>query len=118
MISNPQTFIFIGRSGCGKGTQADLLKEYLEKNRSNSVFYLESGARFREFISQNSFTANLSREIMKSGGLQPAFLAIHIWSHIMIEQMNEGKHLIIDGTPRLLDEAKILDRKRMGLFDT
>ena len=105
----PQTFIFIGRSGCGKGTQAELLKEYLEKNGSNPVFYLESGERFREFISQNSSTADLSREIMKSGGLQPVFLAIHIWSHVMIEQMDKEKHLIIDGTPRKLEEAKILD---------
>ena len=46
---------------------------------------------------------------MKKGELQPAFLAIHIWSHLMIEQMDEKKHLMIDGTPRKLAEAKILD---------
>jgi ABC-type oligopeptide transport system ATPase subunit len=27
LIMKPQTFIFIGRSGCGKGTQAKLLDE-------------------------------------------------------------------------------------------
>lgn len=104
----PQTFIFIGKSGCGKGTQAGLLKEYLEKNGNNPVFYLESGERFREFVSQSSHTAELSRKIMETGGLQPTFLAIHVWSHLLIEQMDETKHLIIDGTPRKLDEAKIL----------
>jgi adenylate kinase family enzyme len=46
---------------------------------------------------------------MERGELQPAFLAIHVWSHLLIEQMNEEKHVIIDGTPRKLEEAKILD---------
>lgn len=104
----PQTFIFIGRSGCGKGTQAKLLIDYLKSNSSNPVFYLESGEKFREFISSSSYTAKLAREIAQKGGLQPAFLAIHIWSHLMIEQMEAEKHVVIDGSPRKLDEAKIL----------
>jgi len=105
---NSPTYIFIGRSGCGKGTQAELLKKYLEK-KGEVVFYLESGAKFRDFVSQSGYTAQLSNTIMKKGELQPAFLAIHIWSHLMIEQMDEKKHLMIDGTPRKLAEAKILD---------
>src|SRR3990172_2842261 len=105
---NPQTYIFIGRSGCGKGTQAELLEKYLE-SEGDQIFYLESGAKFRNFVSQSGYTAKLSNDIMKRGELQPAFLAIHIWSHLMIEQMDEKKHLMIDGTPRKLAEAKILD---------
>ena len=105
---NSPTYIFIGRSGCGKGTQALLLKKYLG-TKGQEVFYLESGAKFRDFVSQSGYTAHLSNTIMKKGELQPAFLAIHIWSHLMIEQMDEKKHLMIDGTPRKLAEAKILD---------
>jgi adenylate kinase len=103
-----ETYIFIGKSGSGKGTQAEMLKKYLE-SKGGKVFYLESGAKFRDFVSQSGYTANLSAAVMWRGELQPAFLAIHIWSHIMIEQMDEAKHLMIDGTPRKLDEAKILD---------
>lgn len=110
MISYPQTFIFMGRSGSGKGTQADLLRKYVEANdRERPVFYLESGAQFRNFVSQSHYTAKRSRAIMKEGGLQPSFLAIHMWSHQMIEQMDEGKHLFIDGTPRKLEETRILE---------
>lgn len=107
----PQTFIFMGRSGCGKGTQAKLLVEWLKTNDTEhrDIFYLESGARFREFISQSNYTARLSKKTMESGKLQPAFLAIHVWSHLMIEQMDESKHVFIDGTPRKLEEAKILE---------
>jgi adenylate kinase family enzyme len=111
----PKTFIFIGRSGCGKGTQVDLLIKYLKERSPNPVFYMESGEKFREFVSQSSHTADLAKKIMEAGGLQPAFLAIHIWSHLFIEQMLPDKHLIIDGTPRKLDEAKILD-EALGFY--
>ncbi|KKQ34546.1 MAG: hypothetical protein US50_C0044G0004 [Candidatus Nomurabacteria bacterium GW2011_GWB1_37_5] len=106
----PQTYIFIGRSGCGKGTQSELLQKYIKENdpEKRTVFYLESGDKFREFISSSGHTASLAREISQTGGLQPAFLAVHIWSHLMIEQMEGNKHVIIDGSPRKLDEAKIL----------
>ena len=104
-----QTFIFIGKSGSGKGTQAAFIRKFLEGKSDRQVFYMESGNKFREFISQSSHTASLSREIMKEGRLQPTFLAIHIWSHLMIEQMDAEKHFIIDGTPRKLEEAHILD---------
>lgn len=106
----PQTFIFIGRSGCGKGTQAILLREHLKKqNPKADIFYLETGARFRQFIGGKSHSSKLSSKIYLSGDRQPDFLAIFIWAQILIENLKGGEHLIIDGTPRSLDEAKILD---------
>ena len=50
---NPQTFVFIGRSGCGKGTQAKLLQDVLkEKNPDQEIFYIETGANFRKFLGE------------------------------------------------------------------
>jgi adenylate kinase family enzyme len=46
---------------------------------------------------------------MKSGKLQPEFLAIWMWSHHFIEDLKENEHIVIDGTPRALNEAKVLD---------
>lgn len=106
----PQTFIFIGRSGCGKGTQAKLLQEKLkEKNPETSIFYVETGHRFREFIKENSHSSLLSKEIMDRGALQPEFLAIWNWSSMLVDGMKGNEHLILDGTPRKVDEAEVLD---------
>lgn len=107
---NPQTFIFIGRSGCGKGTQAALLQQKLQQKDSNaSIFYLETGERFREYIKSNTYSASISHKIMEEGGLQPEFLAVWNWSSLFVEKMNGNEHLILDGTPRKLDEAAVLD---------
>lgn len=106
-----QTIIFIGRSGCGKGTQAKLLKEYISKNdtENREIFSLETGAKFREMIEGESYTSKLSKEIYNNGELQPAFLAVHIWSHILLEDLEENNHIVFDGTPRTYPEAVVLD---------
>lgn len=108
---NLKTFIFTGRSGCGKGTQVDLLKEYIAKNDTSNkpVFHLETGAQFRNFIKGDGYSSKLANEISKSGARQPDFLAIWAWSHILVEKLKGGEHLIIDGTPRSLEEAKVLN---------
>jgi len=105
----PLTFIFLGPSGCGKGTQAKLLIDHLKKTDSDkrSFLYLEAGARFRKFIEENSHASLLSKEVYESGNIQPEFLAIWNWSSSFIDMLRGGEHLIVDGTPRRLNEAKI-----------
>ncbi len=100
----------MGRSGCGKGTQAKLLQDYLKKtDPEREIFYLETGDEFRAFIKKDKYTSHLSKKVMETGELQPAFLAIHIWSHVFIENFKGDENLILDGTPRTLSEAVALD---------
>ncbi len=108
---SPHTFIFMGRSGCGKGTQAKLLKEYIESHddEKRGVLYVETGDRFREFISHTGFSSRLASEINKTGGLQPAFLAVWNWSHVLIDELKGEEHLMLDGTPRGFQEALVFD---------
>jgi len=102
--------MFIGRSGCGKGTQAALLIDSLKKqNSKRRTFCLEMGQKFREFIKKDNYTSKLSNAIYEKGGLQPSFLTIYTWSDIFVHGFNDDDHLIIDGTPRRLDEARVLD---------
>ncbi len=106
---NPKTYILIGRSGCGKGTQAVMLEKYLKKNDNKNVLYLETGSLFREFIKSGAYTNKISNEIYKSGGLQPAFLTVNLWASFFVQFAKENQNWIIDGTPRKLSEAKMLD---------
>lgn len=46
---------------------------------------------------------------MEGGGLQPEFLAVWNWASMFVEKMRGDEHLVLDGTPRKLDEAQVLD---------
>lgn len=104
-----KTIIFIGRSGCGKGTQADILiKELQAKDSLKEVFYLETGKKFRELVKLPNYTSELAYGVFERQDRQPDFLAVHVWSHVFIESLNGRQHLVLDGTPRSLNEAQIL----------
>ena len=106
-----RTFIFIGRSGCGKGTQARLLMQEIEQRdpEKNPIFYLETGARFREFIKGENYSNQLAKKITERGERQPDFLAVWCWSTLLVDQMDSKKHLVVDGMPRSYQEALVLD---------
>lgn len=103
------TNIFIGRSGCGKGTQIEKLTQFIENEDWNRVFHLEAGERFRNFIKDNTYSSDLAKKISENGGLQPEFLSVWAWGGELAKKFKKDQHLFIDGTPRRLIEAKILE---------
>jgi adenylate kinase len=107
----PITCILFGKSGSGKGTQAELLAESFKKvDPSRKTFYVETGQRFREFIEKNkTYTAGRVKEILANGQLLPAFLPVWIWTGLMIDEMKGDEHIVLDGLSRREDEAPILD---------
>lgn len=107
----PTTIIFMGRSGCGKGTQARMVEEYIrDKDYHNlPILYLETGKSFREFIKGSSMASRNASVRVNNGERQPYFLAVWMWAHTLILTLEQKMHLLIDGTPRSLPEAQTLD---------
>jgi len=62
---DPQAFIFFGRSGSGKGTQAKLLVEALKEKTGREVLYVETGQRFREFKTGETLSSELTKEVIE-----------------------------------------------------
>jgi adenylate kinase family enzyme len=104
-----QTVIFYGKSGSGKGTQAKLLKEFLEKrDNEHRVLYIETGAAFRDFAKKDNFTAQLVKKSLDSGSLLPEFLPVWIWTQFFVDNVRENEHILLDGLARRPDEVPIL----------
>ncbi len=103
------TVIFIGRSGSGKGTQAELLIKHLTMTDSKSVVYLETGRYVRELLKQPTYSGRLAKIVSERGERQPDFLAVYLWSNFLVNNLRGDEHLIFDGTPRSLVEAQALD---------
>ncbi len=107
---SPQTFIFFGPSGAGKGTQAKILIDYLkEKDPDRRLIYVETGQRFRDFMTEASFTSQRTKEIIETGGLLPEFLPIWIWSEYFVKHVSGDEHMILDGLSRRVHEAPIVN---------
>jgi adenylate kinase len=105
----PQTFIFFGKSGSGKGTQAKLLADYLKRTKGNEILYIETGESFREFVEGDSYIAKLTKDVLANGGLLPVFMPVWLWTDIFIKKYNGTQDLILDGLCRRPTEAPVLD---------
>lgn len=102
-------YIFYGKAGSGKGTQALELKKYLEA-QGRKVLYIETGALLRDFIvSNNSFSAKLTGEVVNNGKLMPSFLPVYLWTDELIKNFDGTQDIIFDGVARRIEEAPIID---------
>lgn len=107
----PQTIILHGRSGAGKGTQAALLKEYLEKkDPHNKVVYISTGQAFRQFMNGDTYAARCTKKILDEGGFLPEFLAVWVWGDSLNQRIHSGdEHVIFDGAARRPAEGPMMD---------
>lgn len=108
-MKQPRAFLFYGKSGAGKGTQAQLLKEYLEKNDKRDVLYLSTGEGARTLAKEDSFTGEKVKYISDNGLLLPAFIPIWIWTTFLKENATGEEHFIIDGLARRPHEAPVVE---------
>ncbi len=101
------TFCFVGRSGCGKGTQAKFMLARLEPQ---GVFHMETGRFLRELLMLKNSTTEITRlSIDEKGKLYPWWFSMFVWLREIVEHGHADKHIVGDGTPRRMVEAKFLD---------
>lgn len=109
MSAAPQAIIFVGRSGSGKGTQADLLTKYFASQQPPIPhYYLETGSSLRTLAASETLSGRAAKEAMMQGFL-PAFLAVRAWANAFVEKLTGIENLVIDGTPRTTIEADALE---------
>lgn len=95
-----QTIIFMGKTGCGKGTQA----KRLAKELGLPIF--STGDRVRELSAEDSSLGRHIRDIHISGWV-PEWLASYLFAHaILDEHIDSG--LIFESVARKPEEAKKL----------
>jgi UMP-CMP kinase len=103
------TIIFIGKSGSGKGTQIKLLSDFLQSRGNSDMYYLQSGQGLRELSSQESYSGGLLNSALMEGKLVPTSVAIWSWVNGIIKNFTGQKIFFVDGAPRKLNEAMIMD---------
>lgn len=105
---SPNTIVFIGPQGSGKGTQLSLLKEFLT-SRGGKVFHYDAGLALRNLVASKTYTGEIVHELMQNGELVPDFCITSLLFSTFNELVEKDSHLIIDGFPRSVSQAEILD---------
>ena len=119
MIKTPYTIIFIGPQGSGKGTQIEKLDAVLtQMDTTRDTIDFQTGRRFRALAMKGEgYTEEHVADTLDSGVLQPLFLSVVLWGDAMREHMNPNRHVLIDGFPRTVSEAVVLE-SALSFYET
>ena len=94
--------IFIGPPGCGKGTQAPIVKQ------AQCVCHISTGDMLREAVESKSELGRKIQSVMESGGFVSDDIVINLIQDTMKKPACR-KGFILDGFPRTVAQAEALD---------
>ena len=94
--------IFLGPPACGKGTQTNMLSEYLK------FPHIDTGSLLRAEIAKESEEGKIAKSFIDKGQLVPVDLvATIIEKKLASEECKNG--YVLDGYPRSIEQAQMLD---------
>ncbi len=94
--------VFTGAPGCGKGTQARILKEKI------AIAHLSTGEMLRAEAAKGTPLGLEIKELIDGGNLVPDEMIIKMLSE-RIDQDDCKNGFILDGFPRTLPQAEVLE---------
>ena len=95
--------VLLGLPGCGKGTQAELLKKYY------NIPHISTGDLFRKEIADNTELGRLAQSFINEGHFVPDEVTINMLKNrILNDDCKNG--YILDGFPRTIPQAMELDK--------
>lgn len=107
---NPQTYVFFGTAGSGKGTQAELLAKVLKEKHEQDAVSVSLGAEFRKLIGAGNYTSQVLAESINKGNYQPDFITDSVFLNFLFNNFDPEKNLITDGYPRTVGQAQFLEK--------
>ncbi len=97
----PRTIFFIGKPGCGKGTQAKLLAQ------ETGWQIVSAGDQFRAIALEETPVGHKIKAQMEAGDLAPHWFAMYLYLKSLFAA-DEGADIIFDGFNRELSEAVLV----------
>ncbi|MBI4066066.1 nucleoside monophosphate kinase [Candidatus Kaiserbacteria bacterium] len=98
---NTRTIFFIGKPGCGKDTQAELL------SKATGWPVISAGDQFRALAQENSTLGRKVKKEIDAGALVPDWLAMHLYLKFLLK-LGDEESVIFDGFSRELSQAKLI----------
>ena len=96
-----RTVFFIGKPGCGKGTQAKLLAE------KTGWHVISAGAQFRAIASEDTPVGRKIKSEIDIGDLAPHWFAMYLYLKALFT-IDDTASIIFDGFNRKVPEAELV----------
>lgn len=110
-LRKPYIIVILGRPGSGKGTQANLLEKKFK------FAHLSTGQLLRERMKMRDLVGRTIKKTLDEGHLVPTPIVFQLWMP-RLERFRHNKKfpgVILDGSPRKLYEARMLD-ETLGFY--
>jgi adenylate kinase len=105
----PLTLLFFGSQGAGKGTQVQMLIDYLSKSTQSPVIRIDMGHELRGLRDAGSLAGQLTGEIIDNGIRMPDFMPIYLQTKKLVDNLTGEEHIIADGLARGADQTRGFD---------
>jgi len=96
-----RTIFFVGKPGCGKGTQAKLLSE------KTGWRVISSGSQFRAIAKEDTPVGRKVKAEIDAGFLSPHWFAMYLYLKSLFS-VDEKEGIIFDGFNRKIAEAELV----------
>ena len=105
----PITVLFFGSQGAGKGTQVQMLMDFLKSKSDRKIIHLDMGKEFRALRDSGSYAGKRTGEIIDVGGRMPDFMAIYVQTKKIAESFTGEEHIVGDGLARGPEQTAAYD---------
>ena len=97
----PRTVFFIGKPGCGKGTQTKLLA------KRTGWRSISAGVMFRTIAEEDTAVGGKIKAEIDAGDLAPHWFAMYLYLKSLFS-IGQQEHVIFDGFNRKIEEARLV----------
>ena len=106
---NPVTVLFFGSQGAGKGTQVQMLVDFLKKKSGRGVIRIDMGQELRNLRDGGTYAGKLTGEVIDAGVRMPDFMPIYLQTKKIVDTFTGEEHIIADGLARGEDQTRAFD---------
>ncbi len=105
----PLTVLFFGSQGAGKGTQVQMLMDYLKAKSDRGIIRIDMGQQLRSLRDTGTHSGKLTGEIIDNGLRIYDFMAIYLQTKMLVDNFTGEEHIIADGLARGEDQTRGYD---------
>jgi len=105
----PLTLLFFGSQGAGKGTQVQMLIDYLKAHTKNDVIHIDMGHELRALRDTGTYAGKFTGEVIDAGHRMPDFMPVYLQTKKLVDNLTGDQHIIADGLARGADQTRGFD---------